>query len=342
MRLGLYAPVSHATPRYGGLVDYPDRSRHGLSPGVADPAFVLARDVVLAAERRGFDIALFAERHLGPDLECWITAAAVAGQTSTIRVMPALNPDYWHPAVAAKMALSLDRISPGRSAINFVTGQFPAEQAAFSSVRHGSDEEKYRRAGEFVATMHALWRGGPVSQDGYFPLETIDVGLVPAATPPPIYMVGRSDRGLDLAARCADYWFVDYGTETQLPFEELLDRMRNAMAQMRGLAERHGRQIGFVTNALVLYAASETEAFARAESLRADDRDVYAPVRWGGTAVGLLGPNDLLQERLGRLAEIGLDMVLCRMLPHVDELEAVADALGAALSPPSSTIPSIA
>ncbi len=158
MKTGIYVPIP---PRYRPLAAAERggrgrtawaRTRRGRPPG-----YRLALDSVLEAESLGFDIALFAERHLGTDLESWLLASAVASHTSGITVMPAMNPDFWHPNIVAKMAATLDRIAPGRSAINFVTGWNTAENTFFSTVRHADEEAKYARAESYMETLRATW-----------------------------------------------------------------------------------------------------------------------------------------------------------------------------------------
>jgi FMNH2-dependent dimethyl sulfone monooxygenase len=335
MRAGFYAPVPHVVANSDALRRAGEAAGAPLSAGELDGGYQLARDFVLRAEALGFDLVLFAERHMGPDLEAWMLAAAVAPQTSRIRVMPAANPDFWHPSVLAKMALTLDRLTPGRSAINLVTGWHKQEQAAFSAVRHADDEAKYCRAEEFVTTLRALWSGQPVSQSGSFPLAEVAVPIVPAAEPPPIYAVSRSERGLDMAARVADYWFVDYGSDRDIPFDEVCRRISTSMTDMRARAERFGREVKFAINAFVLPDVDEESALRRAEQLMEEavaQDPRLAPIQLSGLAAGLLGRPDVVRERVEALSELGIDLLLCKILPSDDDLDAVADAIRPALS----------
>ncbi len=78
--------------------------------------------MLCAADAAGFDLCLYAERHLGADFEAWMLAAAISSWTRNIRAMPAVHPGLWHPTLIAKMASCLDRLTTGRMAINVVTG----------------------------------------------------------------------------------------------------------------------------------------------------------------------------------------------------------------------------
>ncbi len=52
-----------------------------------DEAFDFAVDIIRQAEGFGFDNTLIAQRYLGPDLEAWTLATALAMRTSAIEVM---------------------------------------------------------------------------------------------------------------------------------------------------------------------------------------------------------------------------------------------------------------
>jgi len=274
MRAGLFVPVPHAVVATDAMRAATEAAARPLERGCPDPNFALARDATVVADRLGFDVALFAERHLGPDLSAWILASAVAPSTRDIRIMPAANPDFWHPAILAKFAASLDRIAPGRTAVNLVTGWWEAEHTAFSAVR---------------------------------------------------------DRGGDMVARCADLWFA---TPDRLPsFDDVLAGLAGKVAAMRERAARHGRALEFGVNAFVVPGPDVTRARTRAERVYADAVAAdprFGPIRASGLEVGLVGPPDLVAERVAALEGVGIDLVLCRFWPEADELE--AGAVGLALA----------
>ena len=122
MLFGMYAPVPHVTVGSKEITRSVKGALDPLPAGEIDPAFTLAKDVLCAADQAGFDLCLYAERHLGADFEAWILAAAISSWTRNIRAMPAVHPGLWHPTLIAKMTSCLDRLTTGRSAINLVTG----------------------------------------------------------------------------------------------------------------------------------------------------------------------------------------------------------------------------
>ncbi|MFX9672901.1 LLM class flavin-dependent oxidoreductase, partial [Acinetobacter baumannii] len=85
-----------------------------------DRSFEFAANILCEAEDSGFETTLIAERWLGPDLDCWIMAAALAQRTHHMELMVAAHPGIMTPQVVAKMGASLDRISGGRLAVNIV------------------------------------------------------------------------------------------------------------------------------------------------------------------------------------------------------------------------------
>src|SRR5437899_12458890 len=76
----------------------------------------------------GFDVTLIAELNLndikGPDapaLDAWTTTAALAAVTERLELMVAVRPTFHPPALAAKQAANVDRISAGRLTPNVVS-----------------------------------------------------------------------------------------------------------------------------------------------------------------------------------------------------------------------------
>lgn len=330
MKTGIYVPIPHVTGHSARLKAATVAAQKGLRMGEVDPGYELALESVLEAERLGFDIALFAERHLGPDLEAWILAAAVASHTKTIQIMPALNPDFWHPNVIAKMAATLDRIAPGRSAINFVTGWNADEARHFSSARHDDEEAKYSRAEAFIRTLRetlAASGDADLPFDSSQPFSPAAVPLVPASSAPPIYTVSRSNRGLEMVAKVADHWFVDYGSDPTRPFKDVLEQAAGSVADMKQRMARHRRSIGLCLSAFIVPAASEQEGWSRIETMRSEALKCtphLAGPQWGAVGAQLVGPAELIRERLQAYHEIGIELALLKYIPEPDALQTIA------------------
>ena len=133
-----------------------------------DGTFEFACEVVRRADELGFDTTLIAERFLGPDLEAWVLASALAIVTRRIELMVAVHPGMVTPQVVAKMGASLDRISGGRFAVNIVNGWWKEEFDLFSNGTWIGDAERYPRMGEFIQVMKGLWTDCDFKFDGAF------------------------------------------------------------------------------------------------------------------------------------------------------------------------------
>ncbi|NDB06217.1 MAG: LLM class flavin-dependent oxidoreductase, partial [Acidimicrobiia bacterium] len=84
-------PLPHTTapePRITGAIE--DLSTAGQAKGM-DRSLQFAIDIVRKAEDHGFITTLIAARHLGPDLEAWTMATALAMQTRTIEIMAEIS-----------------------------------------------------------------------------------------------------------------------------------------------------------------------------------------------------------------------------------------------------------
>lgn len=156
LQFGMFGPVPHVTVGSPAMARAVRNSALPLSAGAIDPAYVLARDVLVAADRVGFDAVLMAERHHGTDLEAFMLAAAACGWTERLKLLVAVHPGLWPPQLVAKMTASLDRMAPGRAAINLVTGWNVAEARMYGGDVMLEDDERYVRAEELVAVLRGM------------------------------------------------------------------------------------------------------------------------------------------------------------------------------------------
>src|SRR5207248_139069 len=86
------------------------RIRFGIGGGPGDD-FGALREFVQRAEEDGFDSYSLPD-HPMVRSDCWITMAALAAVTRTIRLAPLVSCAlYRHPAILARMVADVDRIS---------------------------------------------------------------------------------------------------------------------------------------------------------------------------------------------------------------------------------------
>jgi dimethylsulfone monooxygenase len=329
MQFGLYAPVPHVTVGSKAIEQSVAGALKPLPAGKVDVAFDLAKEILCAADRAGFDIILFAERHLGADFEAWILAAAISSWTRQIRSMVAVHPGLWHPTLVAKMATSLDRLTPGRTAINLVTGWNVEEHRMFGGDTLIDNDDRYVRAEEFIDILRGMWRETPFSYQGrFYQVDASQLLLKPAtATLPEIFTASRSPRGLDMVAKAADWWFLDFDKEAET-VEDVIDSLQRSIDVMNRKAASYGRKVRYAFNPFIAFG--DTVAEAKAAALRllvsdgseADMRKITQRTAPAMTA-GCLGPPEDVRNQLRRYRDMGIELFLFKLVPNLEQIALV-------------------
>lgn len=177
-----------------------------------DPALTMA--LAREADRLGFD-SLWVADHLmlGNDdaiLEGWTVLAALAGATRHAKLGIIHQSNLFrHPALAAKMAATLDQISGGRLIHFFDCGNRRAEHRAYGLPWDDSAEERIARMVEALELTIALWTAAePVTFTGhYYQTEGAVCAPPPVQHPhPPIWLGEVHPRMLEACARYAQGW----------------------------------------------------------------------------------------------------------------------------------------
>ncbi len=332
MQFGLYAPIPMAAVGSPEVAQANSEAPHPLPAGRRDAQFDHGVDLLTAADAAGFDLTLFAERHLGSDIHGWINAAAIASRFERMRALVAVHPGLWDPMMIAKMAASLDRICKGRMAINIVNGWFDEEFRMFGgTVLQG--EERYRRTTEFIEILRGAWANETFSYNGdHYKLEAGQLMLKPATpTPPEIFSVSRSDRGRDFIAETCDWWFIDYPKEAETTDEVLLG-IEVAIADMNARAKKFGRKVRFALNPFVALGDTKEAAFD-ATIKRIFEYDPDPDTRkiekrmLPATRAGCIGRPDEVLTQLRRYEDLGVELVLCKIIPTVENVRLIGREL---------------
>jgi FMNH2-dependent dimethyl sulfone monooxygenase len=336
MQFGMFAPTPHITVGSAAMARSVAASARSLREGENDAAVDILRSTLTAADRVGFDVVLFAERHLGSDLEAWMMASAASAWTQRIKLMVAVHPGLWHPQIIAKMTTSLDRLSGGRAAINLVTGWNVEEARMYGGDVMLHDDDRYVRAEEFVAILRGMWSECPFSYKGrFYDVDKAQLLLRPAGALPEIFTASRSPRGLDLVARIADWWFLafDKGAPTT---KEMQDSIARSVADMRERVARYGRTIKIAFNPFVAFGASRDAAMTSTLRLLHPDEpdpDVRKMESRVGPSMraGCVGTPAQVRETVQFFESIGIDMLLLQYIPTVEQVEAIGRELIAPL-----------
>ncbi len=193
------------------------------------------RRVWAKVEELGFDSAWVNDHLLGvppgastddPQLEGWTTLAALAAVTPRIEVGTLVTGNtYRNPALLAKMATTVDRISGGRLALGIGAGWFEAEHEAYG-FEFGTARERAERLDETLQVISKLWSGeDEVNFEGkYFTLKDAPFSPPNVQTPrPPLIVGGQGKKWIvPLVGRYADGWNASVRV-TPEGFEERVD-----------------------------------------------------------------------------------------------------------------------
>ena len=306
------------------------------------PSWELNRDVVLKAEQYGMEFALSMVklRGFGGESEFWdhcmesfTLMAALAAVTKRIKLFASAAVLTLPPALAARMAATIDGVAPGRFGINIVSGWQEAEYSQMGLWPGKAHfDRRYQYCGEYVQVMRDLWQTGHCDLDGEF-FHMKDCRLSPQPSGAiEVVAAGQSAVGMEFAATYADYSFC-MGEGVNTPA-----KMAPSVGRLVAAAEKTGRKVG--AYALFMVIADETDAAAQAkwEHYKAG-QDVVA-LGWMGvqaaadtkadassTAKSMVNPVSAVNFNMGTL--VGSYATVAALL---DELAAVPGVAGIMLT----------
>jgi alkanesulfonate monooxygenase SsuD/methylene tetrahydromethanopterin reductase-like flavin-dependent oxidoreductase (luciferase family) len=197
-------------------------------------------------ERFGFDSLWDCDHYQqpsrphGPYFEGWTLLAALAAQTTTVRIGVLVSCNtFRHPALLAKQAVTVDHISNGRLELGLGAGWFRPEHDNFG-IPFPEPAELVARFREAVEVVDLLLR-----QD-YYQLAEAPFRPAPVQKPrPPLTLGAHRSKMLRIVAEYADRW-NSHGT-----VEELRERNK--------ILDQHcadiGREPGTIIRSLYGWAA---------------------------------------------------------------------------------------
>jgi probable F420-dependent oxidoreductase len=155
------------------------------------------------AEALGYD-ELFSFDHVGT-IDPFIPLMVAAEATTRLRVGPlVLNNEFHHPALLARTAATLDRLSGGRLVLGLGTGYAQSEHDAIGMLLR-EPAARVSRFEETVVALRSLLDTGAVQMDGeHHHLAIEDLGIRPAQAHLPLLIGGYGKRVVGIAARHAD------------------------------------------------------------------------------------------------------------------------------------------
>ena len=332
MRFGYWMPV------FGGWL------RNDPDEGPA-ASWEAVRDLTLRSEETGWDLTLIAELFLNdikgvkePALDAWSTATALAAVTSSLELMVAVRPNFHHPALFAKQAANIDRISGGRLALNVVSSWWKeeAEQYGLAFDQH---DDRYARTSEWLSVVDGLWSEKRFSFEGTrYRVKDAIVEPKPARRPT-VYAGGESEAAKTLIARQCDA-YVMHGDPVEAVAPKIAD-----MARRRAEADGPPMQFGMAAFVIVRETEQEAQAeLARVTAMPASPPPGFANFdQWlqgtelertlklqeysvsnRGLRPNLIGTPEQIAERIRAYEAAGLDLLLLQMSPQAEEMDRFA------------------
>src|SRR6202046_3189973 len=210
------------------------------------------------AERAGFDYALSQIRFTagyGAEFqhEPVSFSQALLSATEKLKVIAAILPGPWTPAVAAKQIATINHLSKGRVAVNIVSGWFRGEFAAIGEPWLDHDE-RYRRSEEFIRALRGIWTEDSFTFKGFFyHFDNYAMQPKPLEPLPEIFQGGSSRAARDMASRVSDWYFTNGNTP---------EGHKKQIDDIRTKAAANGHSVKIGVNAFII--ARETEDEARA------------------------------------------------------------------------------
>jgi pyrimidine oxygenase len=255
MKVGVFIPIGNN----GWLIS-------STSPQYM-PTFDLNKEIVQKAEMYDFDFALSMIKLRGfggktefweHNLESFTLMAGLAAVTSKIKLFATSATLTVPPAIAARMASTIDSISHGRFGLNLITGW---QKPEYSQMGLWPGDEffgrRYEMLSEYVQILRDLWATGASNRKSdYFQMDDCRVSPKPEGEMK-IICAGQSEAGMAFSAKYADYNFCfGKGVNTPTAFSPTAERLIEA-------TKKTGRNV--TSFALFMIIADETDAAARAK-----------------------------------------------------------------------------
>jgi FMNH2-dependent dimethyl sulfone monooxygenase len=262
--------------------------------------------------------------------------------------MVAVRPTFHAPAILAKQAANIDRISNGRLALNVVSSWWKDEARRYG-VQFDEHDDRYARTAEWLEVLDGAWREPSFSYAGrYYRAEDTVLEPKPVATlarrRPTLYAGGESETAKSLIARTCDA-YVMHGDPPE--------RIAPKIADMRARRERSGESLGvelppleFGMAAYVIVRNTTAEAERELERITnvAPESPGFANYQdWiqntkleqrvtlqdysvsnRGLRAGLVGTAEVVAERVRAFAEAGVTVLLLQCSPQIEEMERFA------------------
>ena len=257
------------------------------------------------------------EEHLTAH-EAFTIAAATASITKNLRIGHlVLGNTYRNPALAAKMAGTLDHISHGRFVLGIGAAWFKREHEAYGWT-FPSMKERQDRFEEAVELIRALFRSSePVDfNGGYYQLDSAPLSPGSYREPIPILIGGTGEkRTLRTLARYGDVMNLDGWARGPMTREYF----QHKVSVVSRHCEEAGRDPGEIRHTVLMPTFVTDDAAAA-------DAFIAARGLGEGTAAGT---KNYVIDRIGTMIDAGADEIMIGGIPthRLDHYQLVAEEI---------------
>ncbi len=273
--------------------------------------------IARVAEELGFDAFFRSDHYLAMETDdgrpgptdAWLTLAALARDTSTIRLGTLVTPVTFRlPGPLAISVAQVDEMSGGRVELGLGTGWFDTEHAAYG-IPFPPVAQRFAQLEEQLEILTGLWstpEGERYSFHGdHYTLVDSPALPKPVQRPLPIIVGGWGERRTPrLAAR--------FATEFNQPFPTV-ELFAEAAVRVRAACEEAGRDPASLplTVAQTLCCGTDDAEIARRAGAAGQDPKRLRDFGLGGTPAELV-------DRIGAFADAGADAVYLQVLDLFD------------------------
>jgi F420-dependent oxidoreductase-like protein len=221
--------------------------KFGIQTSQEDVTYAEVRDIWKAAEALGFYSAWNFDHFMpilgkdtgGPALEGWTMLAALAAETSKIRIGTLVTGNtYRNPALVAKMAATVDIISGGRTYLGIGAAWFEEEHTAYGFPFYTAREraERLEESLQVITKLFDEDEERATFNGKYYTLQ--DAPFAPASVQkphPPILIGGQGRKWImPLVGRYAQAW--------NAPLRLTPDDVRDRISLFKAECKRIGRE----------------------------------------------------------------------------------------------------
>lgn len=319
----------------------------GVPTGELRSSFAHCRDIVLTADRLGYDnILLPSSYQVGQDPLAF--AGAIGPMLDQMSLLAAIRCGEVHPPMLARALSTLDHVLEGRLTINIISSDLPGSVL--------DSPARYRRSSEVIQILRQAWTAEAIDFHGEF--YDVELGVDPVRPyqqngGPLLYFGGYSDDARRLCAEACDVYLMwpdtepglqetmgdlsrraaevgrvlDYGLRIHVVVRETESQAREAAARLMSKLELdRGEEIKHRAQ------DSRSAGVQRQDELRAaSDDDYIEDLVWSGIGrarsgcgSALVGDPGQIVAKLERYMEMGIRAFILSGYPHRDECELFA------------------